>query len=168
MTDERFWDLIETAWAPLGAEVGAARRALTTRDPSADVWEMTEISVVTKALDVFLDNLGAAARDLSADELTDLDRSCERLLHDIDRADVHEVTDGSDDGFLYARGFIVALGRDFYTAVAADPRVAVPDAECESMCYFFSHVHRERFGDFPDTGSGISRESCRNPEGWPD
>lgn len=168
MTDERFWDVIEAAWAPLGTEVAAARRALTTRDLSADVWEMTEISVVDKALDAFLGNLAEAARDLSASELTDLDRACERLLHEIDRADLHEVTDGSDDGFLYARGFVVAMGRDFYTAVAADPRVAVPDAECESMCYFFAHRHNERFGDFPDTGSGISRESCRNPEGWPD
>ncbi|WP_141582202.1 DUF4240 domain-containing protein [Actinomadura sp. WMMA1423] len=168
MTEERFWDLIETAWAPLGAEVGAARRALTTRDPSADAWEMPENSVVEKALDAFLGNLEAAARDLPADELIDLDRVCERLLHDIDRADVHEVTDGSDDGFLYARGFIVAMGRDFYTAVAADPRVAILDADCESMCYFFAHVHHERFGTFPDTGSGISRESCMNPDGWPE
>ncbi|MEV0660921.1 DUF4240 domain-containing protein [Actinomadura luteofluorescens] len=168
MTDERFWDVIEAAWAPLGAEVAAARRALTTRDLSADVWEMTEISVIDKGLDAFLGNLGAAARDLPADELIDLDRVCERLLHDIDRADIHEVTDGSDDGFLYARGFIVAMGRDFYTAVAADPRVAVLDADCESMCYFFADQHHERFGTFPDTGSGISRESCTNREGWPD
>ncbi|MGI5207412.1 DUF4240 domain-containing protein [Spirillospora sp. CA-108201] len=168
MSDERFWDVIEAAWEPLGAEVNAARRALTTRGPSADAWEMTETTVVTKALDAFLGNLAAAARDLSAEELTDLDRSCERLLHEVDRADVHEVTDGSDDGFLYARGFIVALGRDFHTAVAADPRVAVPDADCESMCYFFAHVHRRRFGDFPDTGTGISRESCTNRAGWPD
>ncbi|MEV4001335.1 DUF4240 domain-containing protein [Actinomadura sp. NPDC049753] len=167
MTDERFWDLIEAAWAPLGDEVAAARRALTTRDLSTDVWEMPEISVVDKGLDAFLGNLEAAARDLSAEELTDLDRVCERLLHDIDRADIHEVTDGSDDGFLYARGFIVAMGRDFYTAVAADPRVAVLDADCESMCYFFAHAHRGRFGDFPDTGSGISRESCTNRDGWP-
>jgi hypothetical protein len=168
MTDERFWDLIEAAWAPLGGEVGAARRALTTRDLTADVWEMSEISVVDKAMDAFLGNLEAAARDLPADELTDLDRVCERLLHDIDRADIHEVTDGSDDGFLYARGFIVAMGRDYYTAVAADPRVAILDADCESMCYFFAHLHHERFGTFPDTGSGISRESCTNHDGWPD
>ena len=168
MTDERFWDLIEAAWAPLGAEVAAARRALTTRDLSADVWEMPEISVVDEALKAFLGNLETAARDMSADELIDLDRACERLLHDIDRADIHEVTDGSDDGFLYARGFIVAMGRDFYTAVAADPRVAILDADCESMCYFFAHVHHERFGTFPDTGSGISRESCTNRTGWPD
>lgn len=168
MNQERFWDVIEAAWAPLGAEVNAARRALATRDPGADVWEMPEISMVEKALDAFLGNLTTAARDLPAEELTGLDRACERLLHDIDRADVQAVTDGSDDGFLYARGFIVALGRDFYTAVAADPRMAVLDGDCESMCYFFAHLHNERFGTFPDTGSGISRESCTTHEGWRD
>ncbi|URN06333.1 DUF4240 domain-containing protein [Actinomadura madurae] len=166
MDRERFWDVIEAAWAPLGAEAGAARRALATRDPGADVWELPEISVVSKALDAFLGNLRAAARDLPADELTDLDRVCERLLYDIDRADVQAVTDGSDDGFLYARGFIVAMGRDFYAAVTADPRMAVLDGDCEAMCYFFAHLHNERFGTFPDTGSGISRESCSNPAGW--
>ncbi|NYF54811.1 hypothetical protein HDA35_000642 [Micromonospora purpureochromogenes] len=59
----------------------------------------------------------------------------ERKLHDIDREDVHEVTDGSDDGFLYCRGWIVALGRAFYEAVRADPAMAVLDADCEEMCY---------------------------------
>ncbi|MEU7905027.1 hypothetical protein [Actinoplanes sp. NPDC049118] len=48
----------------------------------------------------------------------------------------------------------------------ADPAMAVMDAECETMCYFFAHLHDERFGGYPDTGSGISRESCRNPDGW--
>jgi hypothetical protein len=48
-------------------------------------------------------------------------------------------------------GFIVAMGRDFYDAVAGDPEMAVPGAECEEMCYFFAHLYRERFGQFPDT-----------------
>jgi hypothetical protein len=78
----------------------------------------------------------------------------ERKLYDIDRADIQAVTDGSDDGFLYARGFIVAMGRDFSNAVAANPQMGVPDAECEEMCYFFAHLYRQRFGDFPDIGSG--------------
>ncbi len=36
------------------------------------------------------------------------------------------------------------------------------------MCYFFAHLHRERFGDFPETGSGISPESgqIQNLIGW--
>jgi hypothetical protein len=58
------------------------------------------------------------------EELTSLDRVVERKLYDLDREDVHEVTDGSDDGFLYARGFIVAMGKDFYGAVLANPSVA--------------------------------------------
>jgi len=51
--------------------------------------------------------------------------------------------------------------RDFYEAVADDPQVAVLDAECEGMCYFFAHLYRERFGEFPVTGSGISGNHVR-------
>lgn len=34
---------------------------------------------------------------------------------------------------LYARGFIVALGREFYDAVVRDPELAVLDGECEGQ-----------------------------------
>ncbi|WP_017594206.1 DUF4240 domain-containing protein [Nocardiopsis potens] len=167
--EERLWELVEAAWAPLGPEVGEARRALAARtpEPGEDPWSGPHLPVVDGALKGFLDNLAAAGRELSSGELTGLDRAAERLLYEIDRADVQEVTDGSDDGFLYARGFILALGRDFYTAVARDPRAAVLDACCEEMAYFFAHLHEERFGSFPVTGSGISRESCSNPQGRP-
>jgi len=87
--------------------------------------------------------------------------------NDIDSAELHAVTGGSDDGFLYARGFIVAMGRNFYYAVAADAQMAVPRAEFEEMCYFFAHLCHERYGNFPRTRSGISRESCSNLTGWP-
>ncbi|WP_119728978.1 DUF4240 domain-containing protein [Thermomonospora amylolytica] len=163
--EARFWELLEAAWAPLGDEVNGARRALATRVPDEDT-DYALVSVLDGAFEDFLRNLAALGSGLSADELTDLDRVLERKLYDIDRADVQEATDGSDDGFLYARGFVVALGADFYDAVTRDPRMAVLDAECEAMCYFFAHLHRERFGGFPDTGSGISRESCSNPAGW--
>jgi hypothetical protein len=36
--------------------------------------------------------------------------------------------------------------------------MAVPQAECEEMCYFFAHLHHDRYGSFPDTRSGISRD----------
>lgn len=162
--EARFWALIEAAWQRLGRKVNKARAALATRKPDPEV----EYDDVDEALDDFIEALSAECRELSATELTDLDRVLERKLYDIDRADIQEVTDGSDDGFLYARGFIVALGRDFYAAVLRDPRMALLDAECEEMCYFFAHLHDERFGDFPGTGSGISRESGANRAGWPD
>lgn len=162
----RFWDLIEAAWAPLGEEVDRTRRALAHRVPDED-GDAALVSIIDDAFEDFLANLTERSRALSATELTELDRVLERKLYDIDRADVQAVTDGSDDGFLYARGFIVALGRDYYTAVAGDPSMAVLDAECETMCYFFAHLHHERFGHFPETGSGVTRESCSNPTGWP-
>jgi hypothetical protein len=160
--EARFWALVEAAWAQCSAEADRARRALAARAPGQDAG----ISVVDGALLVFLGTLADRCRDLTGGELASLDRVLERKLYDIDRADIQAVTDGSDDGFLYARGFIVAMGRVFYDAVASDPQVAVPDAECEAMCYFFAHLHRERFGEFPETSSGISRESCSNTTGW--
>jgi hypothetical protein len=167
--EDRFWTLVEAAWAPLGPEAGLARQALARRtpDPDADLYEDPALILVQDLLGRFLDNLTDLSEELTADELVSLDRVVERKLYDIDRADVQAVTDGSDDGFLYARGFIVALGREFYDAVVRDPEMAVIDGDCEEMCYFFAHLHDKRFGSFPDTGSGISRESCSNPAGWP-
>ena len=61
----------------------------------------------------------------------------------------------------------MSTGRDFYEAVTHNPAVAVPDGECEAMCYLFAQLHEEHFGEWPDTGSGITRESTSNPTGWP-
>jgi hypothetical protein len=160
--EARFWALVEASWAQCGAEANRVRRALAVRAPDPDAG----ISAVDGALPVFLGTLADRCRELPGRELTSLDRVLERKLYDLDQSDIQAVTDGSDDGFLYARGFIVAMGRDFYDAVAGDPQVAVPNAECEEMCYFFAHRYRERFGEFPETGSGISRESCSNATGW--
>ncbi|GAA1289923.1 DUF4240 domain-containing protein [Saccharothrix xinjiangensis] len=162
--EARFWALLDNAWAGLGPEADGLRRALTRRDPAEEAFE--EAAQLEEHLDRLVEVLRETSAGLPAEELTALDRVVERKLHDIDRRDVHEVTDGSDDGFLYARGFVVALGREFYEAVSRDPRLAVPDAEAESFCYLFAHAHAHRFGDFPETGSGISRESFSNPAGW--
>lgn len=162
--EARFWQLVESAWAACGPEPARVRRALVERDPSAD--EYDDLYALDEWREQFLAHLRGLCAGLSSAELTDLDRVVERKLFDLDRQEIHEQTDGSDDGFLYCRGFIVAAGQDFYRAVAADPAMAVMDADCEEMCYFFAHLHNERFGDFPDTGSGISRETGRNPEGW--
>jgi hypothetical protein len=161
--EARFWALVEAAWERLGPEPAVLRRALRERDPAMGD---PDPYAVDGWLAPFLDNLRALAAELSSEELTALDRVVERKLHEIDRADIHAVTDGSDDGFLYARGHIVALGRAYYEAVRANPALAVPDATCESICYLFAHLHDARFGAWPLTGSGISRESFSNPHGW--
>jgi hypothetical protein len=155
--DDRLWALIESAWQPLGAEPAALRLALLTRDPADE-------HAIDGWLEPFLNNLLDSAAGFSAGDLVDLDRVVERKLHDIDRADIQAATDGY---FLYCRGFTVAMGQSFYEAVTRDPAVAVLDGECEAMCYLFAQLHEERFGEWPDTGSGITRESATNPTGWP-
>jgi hypothetical protein len=156
------WSLIETAWAPLGPEIRQARQELAVRLAGS----RADISAVAGELRAFLRILAGRCRGLPAATLTSLDRALERKLLEIDRAGIHAVTGGSDDGFLYSRGFIVVMGREFYDAVARNRGIGVPYAGCEEMCYFFAHLYRERFGDFPGTGSGISRESGSNPSGW--
>ncbi len=155
--EARFWALLEAAWVPPGPDIRWARQTLAVRDAG--------ISLVTVALPGFLDALAGHCRRLPGKELAGLDRVLERKLYGIGRADIHSVIDGSDDGFLHVRGFIVAMGQDFYEAVNNNPE-SVPGAECEEMCYFFAYLYRERSGDFPDTGSEISRESCSNPADW--
>jgi hypothetical protein len=159
--EDRFWQLIDAAWERLGEEPAALRRELLSRD-----YEEEASYAIEEWLDPFLDALRDSCEELSSEELTDLDRVVERKLYDIDREDLHAVTDGSDDGFLYCRGFVVALGREFYAAVVEEPRVAMVDAECEDMCYFFADLHAKRFDDYPETGSAISRETGSNPVGW--
>lgn len=157
---QRFWALVEAAWAGLPPEVAALRQAVV-KNQAEDPYALDQ------HLADFLGGLTALCADLSRAELTDLDRVVERLLYDIDREDVHAVTDGSDDGFLYARGYIVALGQEYYTAVSADPTRAVEDGECEGMCYFFARLYTDRFNeDWPETGAGISRESVSNTAAW--
>jgi hypothetical protein len=163
--EDRLWHLIESAWEACGPEAAAARRALVGRDPAGD-GDRKDLYAVESWSEQFLAHLRRLSAGLSSAQLTDLDRVVERKLYDLDREDIHEHTDGSDDGFLYCRGFIVAAGREFYDAVAADPAMAVLDAECEAMCYFFAHAHHERFGGYPETASGVSRESGTNPGGW--
>lgn len=159
MDEDRFWSMIETAWATVGSKA-KSRQALAAGKLSegrvAALQETLE-EAVTPAL---REQLAA----LPAHELLAFDRILERKLYDIDRADIHERTDGSDDGFLYCRGFIVGMGRKYYEAVQVNPDVAVTDAECEEMCYLSWHVYQERFGEVPP--SEISRETRSNAAGW--
>ena len=158
----RFWSLIEAAWAVLGPDVRQTRQALVTRRAGTEA----DTSVLRALLPLLMEILTVRCRRLSGAELISLDRVAERKLWEIDRAALHAVTGGSQDGFLYTRGFIVAMGREFYDSVAGNPEMAVPNAECEEMCYFFANMHDDRFGSFPRTGSGISRESGENMVGW--
>ena len=161
MDESKFWSMIETAWTKVRNTAKARQKLVLgqlSEDKALDLEEKIGQTVITA--------LAEMLRELSAEHLLTFDRILEQKLHDIDREDIHERTDGSDDGFLYCRGFIVAAGREFYDAVVNRPEVAVADAECEEMCYISLHIYEEKFGEMPP--SGVSRESFGNPAGWPE
>lgn len=160
MDEVRFWSLIEQAWQSIG---GKDKTRTKLAEGNLDEEKAEKIvgwlDKVVPALEKLLD-------DLSQEELLAFDRILERKLYDIDRMDIQEFTDGSDDGFLYARGFIVACGKAYYDAVNMDPSRALMDFECEDLCYLPHRIHERKFGPVP--ASSISRESCSNDAGWPD
>jgi hypothetical protein len=113
-----------------------------------------------------LANLTTALNQLDADDLLTFDRILERKLYELDRADIHDYTDGSDDGFLYCRGFIVSIGQEYYELVKANPSRALIDIEFEELCYHPHWLYEEKYGSMP--ASDISREIGSNPSGWAD
>jgi hypothetical protein len=159
MDSERFWSLIETAWKVAGGH-HKERNLLAAGKLSEEAAYQLE-----EALDDVIPSLREALKALSKEDLLAFDCILEKKLYDLDRKEVQAVTDGSDDGFLYARGFIVALGQSFYEAVLADPAKALTDFECEEMCYLSFHIYEEKFGEMPRV-SAISRESGSNHSGW--
>ncbi len=158
MDDIRFWESIETAWKAVGGKVMVRQKLAEGKLPAEKAEELLE------SLQEVIPTLREELGKLPAAELLAFDRILERKLYEIDRAEIHEHTDGSDDGFLYARGFIVAAGKGYYDAVNAKPSVALRDLECEEICYLPLHIHEEKFGKVPQ--SDISRESCSNKAGW--
>jgi hypothetical protein len=158
MNETRFWSMIEDAWASTGGWSDKRKALATGQLPDG------QLTGLLGALDDVISSLRDSLRRLDQNDLLAFDRILERKLWDIDRAEIQKITDGSDDGFLYARGFIVVAGRDFYDAVNATPERALVDVECEEMCYLSYHVYVEKFGKMPR--SGITRESASNPSGW--
>lgn len=160
MQENTFWQMIEESWQVVGGRV-EERQALAQGElPEDDAFALLE------DLEEVVDSLTERLEDLNKEDLVAFDRILERKLYDIDRAEIQEYTDGSDDGFLYCRGFIVAAGQAYYDAVNRDPSRALVDLECEDLCYLPVQIYEDRFGDFPQ--SDLCRETCSNQQGWAD
>jgi hypothetical protein len=161
MDDQRFWAMIETAWNSVGGSAVTRKRLV-----EGDLDEETAQQLANQSWAQVVPSLRSVLEALPKDELLQFDRILERKLYEIDRSEIQEHTDGSDDGFLYCRGFIVVAGQGYYNAVNGTPARAMTDLECEEMCYLSARIYEEKFGEMPD--SGISRESASNPAGWSD
>lgn len=97
-----------------------------------------------------------------------------RVLHAIDGkvwAENAGISGTSDDGFLYARCYVVAQGRDFYEAIRSDPRRFPKSVDfwCEGLLYQHRHAWAAGTGrevsEWPFETS-VSFESGSHRELW--
>lgn len=160
MDENKFWHMIEDAWREV-SDSASPRSALAHGKLSAEDAE----SLAEQSSSEMVPALELMLEELPQEELLRFDRILEQKLYELDRAEIHEHTDGSDDGFLYCRAFIVAAGHTYYQAVNADPSRALMDIECEDLCYLPMRIYTKKFGEIPP--SGISRETGSNKTGWP-
>ncbi len=126
--------------------------------------------------DKAIEPLRTALMMKSEAELFAFEEALSQKLYAIDGeqfADQAGESGGSDDGFLYARCYVVAKGREFYEAVKSDAS-RMPksiDQWCEALLY----PHREAWAN--QTGGDVSNwpfeatvsyESGSNRELWSD
>lgn len=163
MTEDIFWDTIELAWAETSPTLKSKRLQITTKKgektPTDLGMELADL-VASDLIDCLTEKL----KTWSKEDLLAFDRILEQKLYDIDREDIHAYTDGDDDGFLYARGFIVGMGKAYYELIKAEPDRATFDLDAEDFCYFVVRLYEELYGNFPV--SDISRETGSNAENW--
>lgn len=167
MNEDIFWEIIEQSWAEVSPTLKAKRLQIAAtkgeKEPTDLGMELADL--VGSDL---VENLEEKFRKMPQQDLLAFDRILEQKLYDIDREDVITYTDGygemSADGFLYARGFIVGMGRAYYELINNEPAWATFDLDAQGFCYTSWEVYCELYDDF--TSSDISRESFRNPLGW--
>jgi len=110
-----------------------------------------------------------ALKALDKDALVAFDHILTQKLYDIDKADVHRFIGGSNDGFLYARAFVVGMGKSFYEMMYHKKYRHIKKemsrllVHCEQLLYLATTCYEKRFGEkLPD--SNLSYETGANTQ----
>lgn len=105
----------------------------------------------------------------SKEEMVSFHQFLDGMLYQLDREDIHEITDGSDDGFEYIRLWIVSQGRSYFEKVLQDPTQAPRDTdeeqENEAFGYAVWEAYEEKWGEAFPQMRGL-RATGTNQKGW--
>lgn len=162
MTQQDFWKLIDDSWAD-SPQDDLKRRVATQYNNEDELEDSCGI-----LLDEIINYFKKRLKLLSKEELTQFAHIMEERLYHIDRKEIHEFTGGSDDGFLYCRCFIIAMGKDYYDMIDQDPSKATLDLEAEEVGFAAYQVYQEKFGEEFDRNSIHCIESGSNSDAWKD
>ena len=143
MKEELFWGTIEMAWQTAGG-AHATRQQLAR---GGETWNERIERLLDKVLPNVVEALRSALENAEREELLDFARILGERLRALDLPEVLRRSGAEEgEGFLYARSFIVILGRDFYAAVAADPAILMSGLQCEELWDMPAAVYEGRFG----------------------
>ena len=160
MNADKFWPIIEATWSNVPSL--DIIRAITVKTNDQEL--LPELS---NAMEVqILPHFKEALAKLDKKTLTNFILFQEKKLYQIDRQEVHQYTDGSDDGFLYSRCFILGMGKAYYNMIDKNPKKATMDLEAEGFGFAAYQVYEEKFGQEFDRNSVHCIESCSNEEKW--
>ena len=120
MNEEDFWKLIEKAW-DIANEEKCKRMVIATPKKSPEyankLGEKLEKVIEQKVFP----RLEQELKCMSKEESFSFNQVLEKKLYDLDTREIHEYIEGSDDGFLYRRGFIVGMGKEYYYSILNNP-----------------------------------------------
>jgi len=155
-----FWDIIESSW---GDSPEWNKKRLTAVQEN----DKNTLEVLSEVLENLIrENYKKRLLTLSKIDLTSFIHNLEENLYEIDRQSIHEFTDGSDDGFLYCRCFIVGMGEEYYNKIKDKPSEATFDLEAELFGFSAYEFYEEKFGEEFDRNSKYCIESCSNTKHW--
>jgi predicted DNA-binding WGR domain protein len=160
MNETVFWEIIESSWSDSPRLNKKRAKALISNEEELLAELSEELS------ETILENFNKRLLKLSKDDLTAFIHILEERLYNIDREDIHEYTDGSDDGFLYCRCFILGMGKQYYEMVDSDPSKTTMDLEAEIFGFSAYQQYEGKFGEEFDRYSVHSIETCSNENGW--
>lgn len=160
MTEQKFWEIIESSWADSPKLDKKRAKALKSNDEEL-LQELSE-----ELEDTICENYNKRLLMLDKDDFTKFIHILEERLYNIDREEIHEYTDGSDDGFLYCRCFILGMGEQYYNMVDKNPSKAIMDLEAELFGVSAYGIYEEKFGEEFDRNTIHCIETCSNENYW--
>ena len=158
MEEHSFWLLIEKAWEVLPELDSRRKAALENNIEKLASLENQSASVSNKLYEILYAE--------NQESIIQFIYRLEEKLFKIDREEIHEVLDGSEDFFLYNRGFIVGMGKNYYEMVDKEPEKAVPDVAFPELCFVGYKVNKDKFGEEFERGQYHNIETFSYSEGW--
>ncbi len=149
---------------------GTRRRTRGSTITKSEFWHLLKLANARagdspKAVDPLVESLSSCSKA----NIREFDEMLAEELYRLDRRDLaaHAGDVGkSNDGFLYARCFVVSKGRATVESVLADPSKMPKDRTFESLLYAATRAYSRRTGHETEWSTHFSSETGSNSRGW--